>query len=199
VVLTKQVNPKCVARRAAAATRWLGAIESCLGGDRGRQRLERLGSGSSSAQHAQRGGSASAARGSQGHATCREPDGAPADGKRQKGSAEIRVNRSGHARIAPPTSRVPDSANCFWTGQAPTPGDDGDECDHEHALAARSLVYREDNRYLHTETTGLAPATNGGRSSTFGAHHGLRVDVEGKSSSNNAVLSPNITWLARAS
>jgi len=54
-VLASQVNPRypdyLVARRvtgAAAATKWLGAIASCLRGDRGRQRSERLGSGSSS-------------------------------------------------------------------------------------------------------------------------------------------------------
>jgi len=122
VVLIKQVNPRHVARRAAAATRRLGAGESCLCGDRGCQRLERLGSGSSSAQHAQRGGSVIRGAGLARPRDVQKPDGASAE---KKEYAESRVNRSGHALIAPLTSRDPDSANCFWTGQAPTPGDDG--------------------------------------------------------------------------
>jgi hypothetical protein len=122
VVLTKQVNPRHVERRVAAAARRLGAGESCLCGERGRQRLERLGSGSSSAQHAQRGGSAIRGAGLARPRDVQEPDGASAE---KKECAELRINRSGHALIAPLTSRDPDSANCFWTGQAPTPGDDG--------------------------------------------------------------------------
>ena len=110
VVLTNQVNPRHVERRAAAAASRLGAGESCLCGDRGRQRLEHLGSGSSSAQHAQRGGSASSARGSQGHATCSVSDGAPAEyeGTRRDTSQpkRARVNSAAHLPRSRRRSRI---------------------------------------------------------------------------------------------
>jgi len=146
-VLAEWVNPKyadhLVARRVtrkAAAAKWLGAMATCLRGDRGRQRSERLGSGSSSAQHAQRGGSASA--------TGSSPLGETRDTVRRaearRGFCRNKGTRRDTSRpkraIANSTAHLPRSRQreLFWTGQAPTPNDDGDRPYAGHAVRGRS-------------------------------------------------------------